>query len=60
MKATLNLVKQNQYSKLNGTEFKVKDTYICKGIMIYSLIGVNEEYPNNTVDFSEKELKNIH
>jgi len=60
MKATLNVKKANQYSILNGKEFEVKESYNCKGLRIYALIGVNAEYPNNTVDFSEKELRNIH
>lgn len=60
MKATLNVNKANQYSPLNGQEFEVKESFDCKGLRIYALIGVNSNYPNNTTDFSEKELKNIH
>jgi hypothetical protein len=60
MKATINVNKASQYSPLNGMEFPVKESYDCKGLRIYALIGVKPEYPTSTVDFSEKELRNIH
>jgi len=59
MKAIINVKKQNQYAKFNGMQFEVKNTYMCKGVAIYGLIGVNQEYPNNVTEFSEKEVKNI-
>jgi hypothetical protein len=59
MKATLNVPKSNQYAKLNGQDFQVKESFLCKGLRIYGLIGVNAEWPKNVTDFSEKELRNI-
>jgi len=60
MKATINVKKASQYSKLNGQEFQVKETFIIRNTRMYALAGVNPEWPNNTTDFSENELRNIH
>lgn len=54
--AKLNVKKCNQYSALNGLSFQVKDTYTCKGKMVYGLLGVNKQYPNNTTDFTQDEV----
>jgi hypothetical protein len=56
MKAQLKVKKSNQYSIYNGNEYEVKSVYTCKGLKIYALIGLNKEHPNNTTDFSEKEI----
>jgi hypothetical protein len=60
MKAKLKVKKSNQYSCYNGNVYEVKNVYVCKGLKIYALIGVNDEYPNNTTDFSELELTIIN
>lgn len=60
LKATINVKKASQYAKFNGKEYEVKDSYLCKGLRVYSLIGLDNFNPKNTTDFTEKELKNIH
>ena len=59
MKATLNVHKNSPYANQNGRQFEVKETFTIRQNTIYALIGVNEEYPTNVVDFCEYELKNI-
>lgn len=60
MKATINVKASSQYARLNGLSFPIKDTFTIRGVRWYGLVGVNPEFPNNQVDFSEKELRNVH
>lgn len=53
MKAIINVAKGNQYSVFNGTEFEIKEV-LSYGV---SVVGINQEYPNNKVDFSFDEIK---
>lgn len=54
--ATLNVKKSNQYSKYNGQQFQIKDEIIVKGKKVYGLIGVNPDFPANTIDFTQDEV----
>lgn len=53
MKAIVNIKnKKNYFSKYNGLAFEVKEL-LSYGV---SLLGVNQEYPNNQTDFTFDEV----